>query len=103
MENHYLDYWHQVLTDDGIECAHWDLQIESCEEYIDVDKSINCGDCTKVLCSPCVQYTELQQKKQFRTHTKKRCLPCIKKKFAEISRYSNSGSMKNREALQPRG
>ena len=90
----------EFVNEDSIKCAHFDLQIDSCEEYSDANKSTKCEDCYEFLCSPCVQYTEHYQKKQFSKHTKQRCLPCIKRKVADIKRYSNSGSIQNRDALQ---
>ena len=86
--------------EDVIECAHCDLNIESCIEYADGDESKNCEDCNTFLCSPCLELTELHQKKQFLKHTKRRCLSCIKKKVADIKRNTNSGSVKNRDELQ---
>ena len=39
-------------------------------EYADGDESKNCEDCNTFLCSPCLELTELHQKKQFIKHTK---------------------------------
>ncbi len=55
----------EVTNEDDIECAHCDLKIETCEEYTDANRSNKCEDCNKLLCSPCVKYTELYQKKKF--------------------------------------
>ena len=98
-----IDIKSAAETEDVIECAHFDMKMESCVEYTDINESENCEDWNKLLCSSCVQYTELYQQKQFKVHTKRRCLPCIKKKVVDISRHSNSGSGRTRTCSSLRG